>query len=98
MNLHLYVVVKTDNEKDVKEVQEELLKICPDFHFSFWREQESLVDCVEFHATAKVEEKMLKHIYDSLNNDWDGDMDDCTAYGFNTKMFDPRVYYLRMEV
>ena len=39
-----------------------------------------------------------QEVLDQLNNDWDGEVDDCIAYGFNTKMFDSLVYHLNFQL
>ena len=44
-----------------------------------------------------VKEK-AQEVLDQLNNDWDGEVDDCIAYGFNTKMFDSLVYHLNFQL
>jgi hypothetical protein len=95
--LKLHVVVKGLSEQTVKEVQQHLLEIWPNFYFSHSREQHSLRDCLEFYATTSCSKEEAQKLYEVLNNDWDGEPDDCIAYGFNTKMFDPNVYYLSME-
>ena len=42
-------------------------------------------DAVEFFATCQITKKKAQEVLDQLNNDWDGEVDDCIAYGFNTK-------------
>ena len=39
-----------------------------------------------------------QEVLDQLNNEWDGEVDDCIAYGFNTKMFDSLVYHLNFQL
>lgn len=92
----LYVVVK-GNEQNAKEVQQHLKDIIHDPSFSPLREQASLNDCVEFYVTWQGENNPIQAIQEKLNNDWTGEDGDLDAYGFNTKMFDPDVYYLRLQ-
>ena len=42
--------------------------------------------------------RLIDRNLDQLNNDWDGEVDDCIAYGFNTKMFDSLVYHLNFQL
>ncbi|EOS60250.1 hypothetical protein C815_01630 [Firmicutes bacterium M10-2] len=91
----LYVVVK-GNEQNAKEVQQHLKDIIQDPSFSPMREQASLNECIEFYVTWPIENN-FKTIQEQLNNDWTGEEGDLDAYGFNTKMFDPCVYYLRLQ-
>ena len=48
----------------------------------------------EFYITVDLKPEEVQPLLDQLNNDWDGEMDDCDCYGFNTKMFDELVYCL----
>lgn len=97
--LMLRVVVQTKKEEQIAEVQQELRKLVPTLSFSPFREEQSLDGCLEFYSTGTVEKAERKRLVDTLDNDWDYDEEDDIywAYGFNTKMFDPRVYYLEME-
>lgn len=97
MFLKLHVVVESLDEKVIQEVQEDLKKIDPNFSCSPSKEQESLNNCSEFYATLNCSKETLDYLYKTLNNDFDGEPDDCWAYGFNTKMFNKNVYYLHME-
>lgn len=94
----LHVVVDTEDKDMEEEVQNRLLELCPDFSFSPSRPQPSLVNCMEFYATGQMEAQMAENLRTSLNNDWEGETDDCDAYGFNTCMFHPHVYYLQWQV
>ena len=51
------------------------------------------IDVHYAHNKEKAQE-----VLDQLNNDWDGEVDDCIAYGFNTKMFDSLVYHLNFQL
>ncbi|MGM9960080.1 MAG: hypothetical protein ACI32F_02065 [Allobaculum sp.] len=97
--LMMRVVVQTEKEDQVTEVQQELQKLVPALSFSPTREEASLDGCLEFYATGKVDENERTLLVDTLDNDWDYDDEDDVywAYGFNTKMFDSRVYYLELE-
>ncbi len=95
MKFRLYVVVDREDENIVEEVKSELLKFDSSLSFSPSREQPSLAGCLEFYCTGHGDVDSLLEV---LNNDWDGDSEDCSAYGFNTKMFHPHVYYLQFQI
>lgn len=97
MHVRLHVVVSSEDPAVIESVKEHLLRIFPGFSCSPAREQASLNNCSEFYATASCTPEEARRLYETLNNDFDGEEDDCSAYGFNTKMFDPDVYYLQME-
>ena len=44
-----------------------------------------------------LNEDEIDDLLSKLNNDWDGENDDCQAYSFNTTMFHPNVYYLQFQ-
>ena len=46
----------------------------------------------------ELEKEQAETLRQTLNNDWDGEFDDCDAYGFNTIMFHPHVYYLQFQI
>ena len=96
MRVRLHVVVEGD-EIASQNVKESIHKIEEKFSFSPTREQPSLQRCVEFYASADLQQEEIKALKEQLNNDWEGEEDDCCAYGFNTKMFHPDVYYLQIE-
>ena len=52
----------------------------------------------DFSVSPYKESQMEKEVLGQLNNDWDGEVDDCIAYGFNTKMFDSLVYHLNFQL
>ncbi len=93
------VVVSSMDEADALTVQKELLEIDPNLSFSPCREQDSLNDAIEFRVSGEADAAQKEALIEKLNNDWDKDEDDefYWAYGFNTKMFDPKVYYLELE-
>ena len=93
----MQVVVNTERESDCLQIQKELKAFCPDLSFSPVREQPSLNDCLEFFATAKIDGQCKEKLIKNLNNDWDEEDDVYTAYGFNTRMFNPNVYWMLME-
>ena len=93
------VVISSLNEAQARRVQKELLEIDPDLSFSPCREQESLNEAIEFRVSGQADEEQKEALIHRLNSAWDKDEDDefYWAYGFNTKMFDPKVYYLELE-
>ena len=93
----MQVVADTEKESDCQEIQKELKSYCPNLSFSPVREQPSLRGCLEFFATAKIDDECKEALIKNLNNDWDEEDDVYTAYGFNTKMFNPKVYWMLME-
>ncbi|WP_323089183.1 hypothetical protein [Allobaculum sp. JKK-2023] len=98
-SVSLHVVVSSLDDTTVQIVQDQLKTFVPDFSFSPMREQPSLQDCIEFYASADVTQEQRQLLIDSLDNDWDKDEDDDTywAYGFNTKTFNPLVYYMQLD-
>lgn len=94
MLARLHVIISSEEDKDYQTIKDLLLKIRPDFSISYFREYAGLKNHSEFFVTCDLEEKEVQPLLDQLNNDWDGEQDDCICYGFNTKMFHPLVYYL----
>ena len=94
----LYVVISSSKEEDYQKVKEELLEIYPDFSVSPYKESQMEKDAVEFFATCQITKEQAQEVLGQLNNDWDGEVDDCIAYGFNTKMFDSLVYHLNFQL
>ena len=43
-------------------------------------------------------ENEIQSLLDKLNDDWEGEMEDCICYGFNTKMFHELVYCLEFTL
>lgn len=97
MKVRLHIVVTPEDPEICAVVKQELLDKAPMLHFSPEREQPSLDNCLEFYATGEMDADQYETLRQWLNNDWDGTEDDCSAYGFNTKMFNSHVYYLQME-
>ncbi len=86
------------NEEDItKDVQNTLKTICPNASCSPSRRQESLKQGVEFYATLDTSLDEFEQLIPQLNSYWNADMDYFEDYGFNTKMFHPHVYYLKIE-
>ena len=83
----LYVVISSSKEEDY-----------PDFSVSPYKESQMEKDGVEFFATCQITKEKAQEVLGQLNNDWDGEVDDCIAYGFNTKMFDSLVYHLNFQL
>lgn len=98
MLTRLYIVVNQEDEDVVNDVKKTIFDRGFSFSFSPSREQPSLADCLDFFGTADLNEKEIDDLLDYLNNDWDGQKDDCSAYGFNTKMFHPDVYYIQFQI
>ncbi|MGN1183222.1 MAG: hypothetical protein ACI4SR_09480 [Faecalibacillus sp.] len=90
----LYVVMSSEKEEDYQMLKEKLLTINPSFSISPYKESNMTRHASEFFVTFQIEKENVQDLLDQLNNDWDGRYDDCYAYGFNTKMFDPLVYHL----
>lgn len=94
----LYVVLSSDKEEDYLKVKEELLEIYDGFSISPYKESTMERNAVEFFATCQISKDKVQEVLDKLNNDWDGEYDDCIAYGFNTKMFNSLVYHLNFQL
>ena len=90
--------ISSSKEEDYQKVKEELLEIYPDFSVSPYKESQMEKDAVEFFATCQITKEKAQEVLGQLNNDWDGEVDDCIAYGFNTKMFDSLVYHLNFQL
>ena len=97
MKLHLYIVVTPALEQTVHQVQTRLRQALPDLSFSPAAEQQSLENCLEFHGTADCTGQEAETFLHWLNNDPDGGDGEYWAYGFNTRMADPAIYYFRLE-
>lgn len=98
MLVRLHVVIDTEDTGIEEEIKEQLRSYCPDISFSPSREQPSLMHCMEFYSTVQLEKEQAETLWQTLNNDWDGEFDDCDGYGFNTIMFHPHVYYLQFQI
>lgn len=96
MKVLLYIVVE-GNEGDVEEIQNQLKHHIQNISFSPFRIQESLNECIEFYATFSVNLDQIEPLLAWLDNDWDGEEDDCICYGFNTKPFNSKIYYMHFE-
>lgn len=96
-DVRMLVVVSTSEESVCREVQQELLEFCPNLSFSPIREQQSLNNALEFHATGTCTAQEKEAMLGKLDNDFDEEDGLYYAYSFNTKMWDPRVYYIQME-
>lgn len=98
MLIRLHVVIQTEDQEIEQDVKNKLSLICPQLSFSPSREQPSLANCLEWYATANLNDKEITDLLSKLNNDWDGEKEDCSAYGFNTRMFHDSVYYLQFQI
>ncbi len=93
------VVISSLNEEDAFAVQHELSELLPSLSYSPCRAEPSLDDCIEFYASGACDNQAKELLTDTLDNDFDHDEEETEywAYGFNTRMFNPLVYYLSME-
>ena len=98
MFARLHVVLSSEKEEDIQEVKHKLLAINKDFSMSPSRDYSLLKDHSEFYVTFEAEENDIQSLLNQLNNDWDGEIDSCSCYVFNTKMFHPLVYCLDFDV
>lgn len=98
MKIRLHVVVDKEDDAIVELVQNALNEICSKMSYSPSRLQPSLAGCMEFYATSELEENEIDDLLSKLNNDWDGEKDDCQAYSFNTTMFHPNCLLLTIPI
>ena len=97
MLVRLHVVIDKEDETLEQDIKKELCHLCDKLTFSPSRLQPTLNGCLEWYATADLTNAEIEFLLSQLNNDWDGDPQDCEAYGFNTKMFHENVYYLQFQ-
>jgi hypothetical protein len=99
MKVLIRAVVASLNSEDVKTVQDLLKSFVPDLSFSPEREVEELEACVEFRATGTVTKEQKEEMIAKIDDDWDMDEDETEywAYGFNTKMITPLLYYIQLD-
>ena len=95
-------VVSTVDEEAAKGVLNHLREDLPELSFSPLREEPSLNNALDCMATAVVDMTQKDLILSKWNNDWDHEeerngTEAYWAYGFNTKMFDPLLYYAELE-
>lgn len=98
MLARLHIIISSEYEQDYQNVKNELLKINNDFSISTSRPYAGIRDHSEFYLTCDLNQEDVQPLLDQLNNDWDGEMDDCVCYGFNTKMFHPLIYCLEFTL
>ena len=98
MLARLHVVIESEEDKDYEIIKNKLLEIYPSFSISASREFPGMKNCSDFYITCELKEEDIRPLLDKLNNDWDGDEGSYDCYGFNTKMFDPLVYYMSFDV
>jgi hypothetical protein len=92
----LHVVFSSEDQQDYDVLKHELKQIYPQISVSPFRPYH-LKDHSEFYATMHIEKEKVPALLKQLNNDWDGEEDDCECYGFNTRMFHPLVYCLQFQ-
>lgn len=98
MLARLHVIVSSEKDEDIKTVKQLLLQISPEFSISPAREYQGLKNYSEFYCTSKIHIDKIQSLLDKLNNDWEGEKEDCICYGFNTKMFHDLVYCLEFTL
>lgn len=98
MLARLYVIIASEKQEDYQKIKDLLLQIKPDFSISPYREYAGKKGCSEFFVTGNLDDAQVQPLLDQLNNDWDGNKDDCSCYGFNTKMFHELVDYLEFTL
>lgn len=94
MLARLHVIIASENELEINRIKELLLTINPNFSISPARSYPGIKDHSELYCTFNIDIDDVKVLLDKLNNDWDGEIDDCVCYGFNTVMFDELIYCL----
>ena len=92
MLARLHVIISSEENSQVDQIKEKLKQINPKFSISPVRSYPGLKDHSELYCTLEIEKNDVETLLAKLNNDWDGEFDDCDAYGFNTIMFHPHVY------
>ncbi len=75
MLIRLHVVIDTEDTGIEEEIKEQLRSYCPDLSFSPSREQPSLMNCMEFYSTVQLEKEQAEVLWQTLNNDWDGEFE-----------------------
>jgi hypothetical protein len=98
MLARLHIIISSENENDYQSIKDLLLRINPMFSISTAREYAGIKDHSEFYVTCDLSMEQVKPLLEQLNNDWDGEIDDCICYGFNTTMFHPLVYCLEFTL
>lgn len=96
MKMRLHVVVE-GTEQVAEDLKVKLTQLQENLSYSPTREQPSLNNCCEFFCTADLTLDEIIALKSQLNNDWEGVEDDCDAYGFNTQMYDPCMYYVQIQ-
>ena len=98
MLARLHVVIESEQDRDYEDIKNKLLEIYPSFSISASREFPGMKDCSDFYITCELNKEDIQPLLNKLNNDWDEDEGSYECYGFNTKMFDPLVYYISFDV
>lgn len=98
MLARLHVIIASEAQQDYETIKNELIKINPHFSISMPRPYAGIRDHSEFYITCDLNEGEVPALLEQLNNDWEGDIDECSCYGFNTKMFHPLVYCLEFTL
>lgn len=90
-------IIFTGQEADYQSLKAKIYQIDSRFSVSPWRLYPLADNQGEFNCSIDLAEREVAPLLDQLNNDWDGSLDECVCFGFNTKMFDPRVYKLEFN-
>lgn len=97
MFARLHVVISSEKVEDENDVKQSLMNINHQFSISPSRPYPLKKDHSEFYITFQISQQEIQPLLDQLNNDWDGNQESCSCYGFNTKMFHPLVYCLEFD-
>lgn len=97
--VHLYAVIETLDEPEAEAVCDQIRKLDPELSFSPLREQPSLNGCLEVHATGTADAAQKQALLETIDDDWDANEEESEfqAYGFNTKMMNPLLYYVQIS-
>lgn len=93
MKYHLYLLFDTCDESLAKAAVDKLCLYCDLSCSPFLEKDGALI----MNATFSCEQEQFSSLLAWMNNDWDEDEGFYSAYSFNTKMFDPIVYYAQVE-
>lgn len=94
MLARIHMIIDSENEVDIQTIKEQLYHLCPKLSISPDRPYQGKAHSSEFFITAQMSKDEADVLIQQLNNDFDGEDYDLEAYGFNTQMFHPLVYYI----
>lgn len=92
-------LVVNGSETDLAKAESLMKADCPSLSFSPWIQREELDNCLEVRGSAMISPEQKEALLNTWNNDWDVNEEETCywAYGFNTRMFDSKVYYLQLQ-